>query len=175
MQATVQANGIETGKTGPINGNGAVESIGIAGIKVVQSPDRIRTVLGSCIGVAVYDRIAKIGGMAHVILPDSNEGSGDPGKFADTAVDLLVQELVDTGAEVKRLVAKIGGGAAMFGQATAVGLGVRNAEAVRKRLTHHAIRIAADALGGTRGRKMMLDPATGAVQVEIIGQDPEII
>jgi len=175
MQATVQANDIATKKSGLVSGNGTNESIGIAGIKVVTAPDRMRTVLGSCIGVAVYDRNAKIGGMAHVILPDSNEGSGDPGKFADTAVDMLVLKLVDTGAEARRLVAKIVGGAAMFGQSSAVGLGVRNAEAVRKRLTHHAIRIAADAIGGTKGRKMMLDPATGAVQVEVIGQDPEII
>ena len=58
--------------------------IGIAAIKVVKAPERVRTVLGSCIGVALYDRISKVGGMAHVILPDSSEGSGDPGKFADT-------------------------------------------------------------------------------------------
>lgn len=90
-------------------------SIGIAGIQVVKAPDTIRTVLGSCIGVAVYDRVAKVGGMAHVILPDSNEGSGDPGKFADTAVDLLVENLVAEGAEKKRVAAKMAGGATMFG------------------------------------------------------------
>lgn len=101
--------------TATVTGRVIMYSIGIAGIKVVNSSDTICTVLGSCIGVAVYDRVAKVGGMAHVILPDSKEGSGDPGKFADTAVDLLVENLVAEGAEKKRVAAKMVGGATMFG------------------------------------------------------------
>ena len=151
------------------------KSIGIAGLGVVERPDRIRTVLGSCIGVAIYDRVAKVGGMAHVILPCSEEGSGDPAKFADTAVDMLIDQVMEVGAERKRLTAKIVGGAAMFGDQVKASLGDRNAEAVCERLKHHAIRLAASDVGGTKERKMMLDPATGDVQVEIIGQEPEII
>ena len=155
--------------------SGKILSIGIAGIEVVRMPDRIRTVLGSCIGIAIYDCVAKIGGLAHVILPDSTQGSGDPGKFADTATDMLIERVVDAGAVRKRLVAKITGGASMFGNEPSLGLGERNAEAVRARLTHHAIRLAASATGGTKGRKMMLDPATGTVIVEIIGKSAEEI
>lgn len=153
--------------------SGQIHSIGIAGILVVHAPDQVRTVLGSCIGVALYDPVAKIGGMAHVILPDSREGSGEPGKFADTAIDLLLGELREAGADGKKVRAKITGGAAMFGGESLVSLGIRNAEAVRERLSHHAIRLVAEAIGGTKGRKMCLDPATGNVRVEIIGESPQ--
>lgn len=150
-------------------------SIGIAGIDVVKSPSRIRTVLGSCIGVALFDCVAKIGGMAHVILPASSEGTGNPAKFADTAVDLLLEMVLESGAKQERLAAKIVGGAVMFGDATSESLGLRNAEGVKQRLTHHKIRLVAEAIGGTKGRKMMLDPVDGSVKVEIIGEQAELI
>ncbi len=150
-------------------------SIGIAGIKVVRHPDRIRTTLGSCIGIAIYDRVARIGGLAHVMLPDSKSGQGDPGKFADTGVDLLVNELIGQGANRQRMAAKIGGGAAMFGRNNDNGLGARNAEAVRERLKRHAIRLAGEDVGGEKGRRMSLDPGTGDVIVQCIGCEPVTI
>lgn len=163
----------------PVPSNGTKEpvpvSLGIAEIKVIRAPERIRTVLGSCIGVALYDRGSGIGGMAHVMLPDSKQGSGQPSKFADTAVDILLDTVLKAGAVRDRLRAKIAGGAAMFGEASMGNLGDRNAEAVRERIRHHAIRMAGSALGGSKGRKMMLDPATGEVTVQIIGHDPEVI
>lgn len=154
---------------------GTIHAIGIAGIKIVKAPDRVRTVLGSCVGVALIDPAAGVGGLAHVMLPNSHEGSGDPGKFADTAVDLLLGELLSASAVRRRVIAKTVGGAVMFGDACRSTLGRRNAEAVEARLRHHAIRLAASALGGHKGRKMLLDPATGDVHVEIIGTAAEII
>ncbi|MFQ5462312.1 MAG: chemotaxis protein CheD [Phycisphaerae bacterium] len=164
----------KTRGTGDANG-ATVHSIGIAAVKVVKKPERIRTVLGSCIGVAVYDSVAGIGGMAHVILPDSTEGSGDPGKFADTAVDMLIEKLIEAGSVHKRLAAKIVGGAQMFGNKVCSGLGQRNAEAVKARLNHHTVQLVASAVGGGKGRKMQLDPATGEVHVAIIGQELEVL
>jgi chemotaxis protein CheD len=153
----------------------AVYSLGIAEIRVVRAPERIRTVLGSCVGVALYDRASGIGGMAHVMLPDSTQGTGQPGKFADTAVELLLEQVTKAGADPGRLRAKIAGGAAMFGEASMGNLGDRNAEAVRTRLQLRGVRVAGSALGGTKGRKMSLDPATGDVVVQIIGQPEEVI
>lgn len=152
-----------------------IHSIGIAEILVVRAPEQIRTVLGSCVGTALYDQAARVGGLCHVILPASKEGSGDPGKFADTAVDLLLNRLLAEGADAKCIVAKIAGGANMFSAQQTGGLGQRNADAVQARLTHHSISLIASALGGNKGRKMRLDPATGHVHVEIIGQAPLII
>ena len=152
-----------------------VHTIGIAGVKVVQHPERIRTTLGSCIGVVIYDRVAKIGGMAHVILPSSAEGRGDRGKFADTAVDWLLEDALSAGCNKERLAAKLAGGASMFGPTTDNGLGERNAAAVKERLKHHAIRIVAEDIGGQKGRKILLDPGTGEVEVQIIGAKPTVI
>ena len=150
-------------------------SVGIAEVKVVAQPDTIQTVLGSCIGIAIYDRVAKIGGLAHVVLPDSKAGKGDRGKFADTAVDWLVDELMGAGCIKARLAAKITGGASMFGPVSNTGIGVRNAEAVKERLGHHSIRLVAEHTGGDKGRKMILNPESGEVQVRFIGAEPIVI
>lgn len=152
-----------------------IHSIGIADVKVVASPDKIRTVLGSCIGVALFDRVAKVGGMAHVILPSSAHGHGDKGKFADTAVDWLLEDVLKAGCVKGRLKAKITGGASMFGKKVDAGIGERNIQAVKERLSHHSIQLLAEAVGGLKGRKMLLDPATGQVEVSIIGAQPEVI
>lgn len=145
-------------------------SIGIAEIDVVREPDTIRTVVGSCIAIALYDQVTKIGGMAHVILPDSKKGAGDPGKFADTAIDLLRSAVLAEGAKVKNLTCKIAGGATMFGSASTPGLGSRNADAVEANLKRLNVRIAGSDLGGSKGRQITLDPATGSVLMNIIGE-----
>jgi chemotaxis protein CheD len=152
-----------------------VHRIGIAGLKVVKHPDKIQTTLGSCIGIAMYDRVSKVGGMAHVMLPSSSGCHGDRGKFADTAVDWLLEDAVKAGCDKKRLAAKITGGASMFGPASDNGLGERNVKAVKERLAHHSIRLVAEDVGGQKGRRMMLNPDTGVVEVQIIGSEPRSI
>ncbi len=149
--------------------------IGIAGIRVAAAPERVRTVLGSCIGIAIYDRAAKVGGLAHVILPSSQEGTGERGKFADTAVDDLLAQVLAAGGVRGRVQAKIAGGASMFGKPSPNGLGERNARAVRERLGEHAIPLVAEDCGGDKGRKITLDPSGGDVEVQIIGQAPRTI
>lgn len=150
-------------------------NIGIAGLKVAAPPDQVRTVLGSCVGVALFDRVSKVGGLCHVMLPSSECGQGDRGKFADTAVDWLVEDVVNAGGELKRLTAKICGGASMFGPTVDNGIGERNIKAVRDRLSHHSVRIAAQDVGGKKGRKMTLDPETGEVTVQFIGSESRTI
>lgn len=154
---------------------GETHNIGIAEIKIAKCPDKLRTVLGSCVGVAIFDRISKVGGIAHVMLPDSSIGRGDKGKFADTAVDALVEDIARAGGQLKRLVAKISGGASMFGANVDKGIGERNIVAVKDRLKMHTIRLAAEDVGGTKGRRMILDPASGEVTVQIIGAEPAVI
>lgn len=141
----------------------------------MAAPEQVRTVLGSCVGIAVFDPVSRVGGLAHVLLPCSALGHGDRGKFADTAVDWLLDEAISAGCEKQRLVAKIGGGASMFGNHVDNGIGEKNIRAVKERLSRHSIRLVAESVGGTRGRKMLLDPATGRVEVQIIGSEPEII
>lgn len=152
-----------------------VHTIGIAGLKVVEQPDKVRTVLGSCVGVAIFDRVAKRGGLAHVMLPSSEGCHGDRGKFADTAVDWLIEDMVKAGCDKRRLTAKISGGASMFGTAVDNGIGERNIKAVRERLSKHAVRLLAEDVGGLKGRKMMMDPGTGSVEVQLIGSEPTVL
>lgn len=148
-----------------------IHNIGIAGLKVAAPPDQIRTVLGSCVGIAIYDRAARLGGLAHVILPSSTRGAGDRRKFADTAIDWLLDELHKAGAARARLAAKIAGGAKMFGSATTTLIGDRNIEAVRERLRFHRIPLEGADVGGDKGRKMTFDPATAVVTVQAIGAE----
>ena len=108
-------------------------------------------------------------------MPDSRTGSGDPKKFADTAIDILIEELLAAGASRSKLAAKISGGAAMFGPAAAGNLGDRNLEAVRAKLSECGVPLKGEAVGGTKGRKMFLVPANGEVRVEIIGEASQTI
>ena len=155
--------------------NGTVHNVAIGGLVVALEPDKLRTVLGSCVGIVVYDPERKVGGLAHSILPEATTESTELGKFADQAVDNLIMQLLSIGADKKRLVAKLFGCATMFGSQERNGLGDRNAVAAQQRLEQNGIPILATALGGTKGRKMMFDPATGAARVEIIGEAAEII
>lgn len=154
---------------------GEILNIGIAEIKVAHCPDSLRTVLGSCVGVAVFDRVAKVGGIAHVMLPDSSMGKGAKGKFADTAVEALIEDVLMAGGQKPRLAAKISGGASMFGAKVDNGIGDRNIKAVKERLAKFGIRLVSEDVGGQKGRRMMLDPKTCDVTVQIIGSDPVTI
>jgi chemotaxis protein CheD len=153
----------------------ACKLVGIGGLEIAQSPDKLKTVLGSCVGIVLHDPRMRIAGLAHAILPTSEDGLGEPGKFADLAVDNLIDVLTRGGARRNGLQAKLIGGANMFGIPTSIPLGERNAEAARERLGKHRIPIIAEQLGGTKGRKMIVDPETGRVEVELIGESKTVI
>ena len=157
-------------------GGPRIHTVGIGILKVVAAPEKLRTVLGSCIGIAVFDSQLQIAGLAHSILPQGSEEIEQLGKFADQAVDNLVVRLTALGASRTRLTAKLVGGAAMFGTANnGAQLGERNAEAARRRLQAYDIPIIGEAAGGTKGRKVLVDPDTGNIEVAIIGSEPVII
>lgn len=149
--------------------------IGVAAIHVARSPDRVRTLLGSCVGVVLYDPKAKVGGVAHIMLPSSSLCHGHRGKFADTGVDGLLGDALSAGCHKERLRAKIAGGAAIFGLGIAEHIGSQNIQAVRERLAHHDIRLVAEDVGGTQGRRILFDPDTGQVEVEFNGGGASII
>lgn len=91
--------------------------VGMADLNICKSPNAITTLgLGSCIGIAIYDPVTKIGGLAHIMLPDSTKirNNSNIAKFADTGIVELVNRMVRAGAGRTRMVAKIAGGAKMF-------------------------------------------------------------
>ena len=136
----------------------AAYHVGMADIIVITAPATLVTLgLGSCIGLVLFDTIGKVAGMAHIMLPDSRDAGAvpKPGKFADTAVPRLLQELSSLGALPSNLQAKIAGGAQMFNipgkDSGLLAVGARNIEATKKWLSHFNIPLVAEDTGGEHG------------------------
>ena len=152
---------------------------GMAEIQIGSSGDRIQALgLGSCVGLVIYDKASRIGGMAHIMLPDSQVNRGEltqPGKFADTAVPELLELVINKGGNRGRLVVKIAGGAEMFTFAgkdsPKLAVGQRNVEATRKHLKQAGLRITAEDVGGNHGRTFEIDLETLEATIKIVGQN----
>ena len=148
--------------------------VGMADYKVGQAPSTIISYgLGSCIGISLYDPQAKVGGLLHIMLPDSTQArpTDNPAKFADTGLPLVLKDVLALGASRAKLVAKIAGGAQMFAFANATDImrvGVRNAEAAKKILRELNIRLIAEDTGGSYGRTVSIDMETGVYKVKTI-------
>ncbi|MDE6737489.1 MAG: chemotaxis protein CheD [Lachnospiraceae bacterium] len=160
---------------------GKVIKVGMADLNVCVSPDSITTLgLGSCVGIAVRDPVTKIGGLAHIMLPDSTAiriNSNIP-KFADTGIEELVKQVVAKGANRSRLVAKIAGGAQMFAFQTKndmVRVGERNVEATKKKLAQLKIPILAEDTGKNYGRTVIFYPETGDFVIRAVGKSESVI
>ncbi|CAM4033892.1 chemotaxis protein CheD [Lederbergia lenta] len=157
--------------------------VGIADMKIVQAPNKIRTLgLGSCVGVIIYDPNKKMAGMAHIMLPDSSLAKGNKAmnvaKFADTAIKALTKELITLGANRSNLKAKISGGAQMFqfsSKNEQMRIGPRNVEAVKKELQKLNIQLISEDTGGNSGRTIEFNPDSLALQINTVYQDQVVI
>ena len=151
--------------------------VGMADLKLCKSPDAITTLgLGSCVGIALRDPITKVGGLAHIMLPDSTKIANNQciAKFADTGIAELVRIMVENGASRNRIVAKIAGGAQMFAlqsKSETMAVGARNAEAVTKILGEMKIPILARDTGDSYGRTVEFFPETGDFVIKAVGRD----
>ncbi len=142
----------------------------MAGIRFGQSPEVLETLLGSCVGIAVWDELARCGGLAHTVLPDSQGKVTSPGKFVDTAVTELKKRLIERGASPHRLKAKIAGGALMFGKKTGETVGKKNCDAALRYLQQHNIKLVAEHIGGEKGRVIRFSLGDWSVEVEVARQ-----
>lgn len=155
--------------------------VGMADLKVCKSPNGITTLgLGSCVGIALRDPNTKIGGLAHIMLPDSKaiRNNTNIPKFADTGIEELVKQVVAAGAGRNRLVAKIAGGAQMFAfqnKSDLVRVGERNVEAVKKKLQELKIPIQAEDTGKNYGRTVIFYPETGNFVIRSVGKAEIVI
>ena len=162
---------------------GQMIKVGMADLKICKAPDAVTTLgLGSCIGIAIRDPQTKIGGLAHIMLPDSTQIKSqilNVPKFADTGTKELVNQLVKAGAGRARLVAKIAGGAQMFSfQGTGndmMAVGERNAQAVRKVLAELRIPILSEDCGLNYGRTVEFFPETGDYVIKAVGKPVKTI
>ena len=142
-------------------------NVKMGGIDYCSAPGTLTTLLGSCVGVAIWDQVAKVGGLAHIVLPDSAGRQAGPGKFADTAIAEIKRRLLGRGANPRHLAAKIAGGATMFGKRTERDVGAKNHLAVVKHLKEQAIRLLAEEVGGSKGRMVSFSPDDGSLAVFI--------
>lgn len=149
---------------------------GMGKIVMASAPDAITTVLGSCVGVAIYHPRTKQGLLAHIVLPASSGRASMPGKFADTAVPQMLKELASKGIYDPTLVIKIAGGSNMFGlPAGPMQVGESNLVAVEAEMTKAKLRIASRHVGGNKGRRVTLDCQTGMFRVEVVGSEVVIL
>lgn len=158
-----------------------VIKVGMADLKTGRDTDVITTLgLGSCIGIALYDPSTKIGGLAHIMLPDSTaiKNNSNIAKFADTGIEELLNQMIKMGARKNKIVAKIAGGAKMFqmsGGSIVGNVGERNAESSRETLKKLGIRLIAEDTGLNYGRTVELYCENGNFLIKSVGKDVKMI
>ena len=131
--------------------------------------------LGSCIGLAMIDRVARMAGLAHIVLPEAREENRAPGKFADLAVPELIRRLCQLGGTPTRFEAALVGGAKMFELEGGLDVGARNEQAVRDALAREGIAVRAARTGGQQGRTMRVDVSSGTVTVRAARAAPIVL
>lgn len=153
----------------------------MADLKLARAPDKLMTAgLGSCIGICIIDRQVKLACLAHIMLPSSAQAKNpeNKAKFADSALEIVMEEMLKGGASRSRLQAKIAGGAQMFkfsGESDIMKIGERNAVSVETHLNKYNIPILARDTGGNYGRTITFDAETGELLVRTIGHGERII
>jgi chemotaxis protein CheD len=151
--------------------HGETIAIGLGEIHVTDRPSAVLACLGlgSCIGLSGYDPVSQVGGMVHIVLPQSAGGSNVvSAKYANTAVPHLIGEMQKLGAVRTRIVWKMAGGALMSlsaGAGSLFRMGERNNEATIAALNEAGMRVSGADTGGTIGRTMRLFLETGRVTV----------
>ena len=150
-------------------------TVGMGEVMVAESPHVLRCIgIGSCIAVALYDRAAAIGGLAHIMLPQIAESSdkSSPARYSDAAVAMMGNEMQERDVSICNLKAKIFGGANMFSDIISPGstmnIGQRNISAVREELLKHDIEIIVEDVGGHVGRSVQFNMRDCSVVIRTI-------
>lgn len=147
----------------------------MADFAVSNSPNLILTTysLGSCLGIAVYDPVARAGGLLHTMLPDSNLQPEkvllQPGMFVDTGFNALLRAISELDAEPERLKIYVAGGAQIMDSTGFFNIGKKNYDALAEILKQERLQIYAEQVGGLVNRTMHLNIATGGVSLKVSG------
>lgn len=131
----------------------------------------VDTILGSCVAVCLFDQKIKIGGINHYMLPLWNgEGLASP-KYGNIAIEKLIEKMLRNGATKENMIAKIFGGACQT--SNTINVGSKNIQIAREQLAQHTIKIVAEDVGGSVGRKIIYDTGTGKVLMKLISKSNE--
>ncbi|MCE5278998.1 MAG: chemotaxis protein CheD [Planctomycetaceae bacterium] len=155
--------------------------VGVADMRISNQPGDVVVThaLGSCLGLAVHDPQGRIGGILHVMLPQSQinpeKAKVNPYMFVDTGVPAFFNELMARGAVRGRLVVKLAGGAnVQGGQEDRFAIGKRNYLLLRKMLWKNNILVKAEEVGGSSPRTMYLDVDSGRTWLLVNGQEKDL-
>jgi chemotaxis protein CheD len=149
--------------------------VGISDIKVSNNKDDvvITYALGSCIGIAVYDPVVRVGGLLHYMLPDSTldqvKARENPEMFADTGIPALFKSCYKLGAEKKRMVVKVAGGASILDDTNFFRIGQKNIMAMRKIFWKNNVMVDKEDTGLNCNRTVRLEMSTGKVYIRSSG------
>ncbi len=158
--------------TSPVLKDEVMVAIGLGEMHVSTDTNTVLACLGlgSCIGVSAYDPVARVGAMAHIVLPQGNEldCQRTPAKFANSALPYLVMEMERKGAIKNRIILKIAGGAKIINNVPAksiLDIGDRNVTAIKIAFAEHQLKIKSEDLLGKLGRSLWLHIETGITRV----------
>jgi chemotaxis protein CheD len=149
--------------------------VGVSDMKTSSDPAAtlVTYSLGSCIGIAVYDPVAKAGGLLHYMLPESTldgtKAKNNPFMFADTGIPALFKDTYRLGAKKQRMKVVVVGGAQILDQKGFFNIGKRNHMAVRKIFWKNQVMIDHEDVGGNVNRTIRLDVATGEIHIKVSG------
>jgi len=144
-------------------GSGKTQHINQGEYAVGKDPElMITTLLGSCVAACLYDPVAKVGGMNHILLPEDTGGAASGASFGVNAMELLINAVVKQGGDRRRLEAKVFGGGRMVKGLS--NIGERNVAFVKKFLGAEGINCVSESTGGDAGRRVQFWPHSGKVR-----------
>jgi chemotaxis protein CheD len=152
--------------------------VGVADMAASNDPsaDLITYSLGSCLGITLYDPSTKVGGLLHVMLPDSGidaaKAASAPYMFVDTGIPRLFQAVCNLGGDRRRVIIKVAGGAQFLDAAGVFNIGERNQRALNELLARNGYSIQAREVGGVCSRTIRLDMSTGKLGIRSPGLEP---
>jgi chemotaxis protein CheD len=155
--------------------------VGLAELVVSNNPNAVLTTysLGSCLGVALYDPVARVGGLLHAMLPDSNidpaKAEAFPGMFVDTGLPALLKGACQMRAEKRRLKIYVAGGAQIMDDNNVFNIGGRNCAALAEFLRKENLQVDAQQLGGHANRTVYFSIGTGQVRLKVSGCPNEVM
>lgn len=150
--------------------------IGVSDMKVSNDPESVLVTysLGSCIGVAIWDRLAHVGGMLHYMLPESSldpaKAQANPFMFADTGIPALFKAAYGLGAKKQNMKVVVVGGAQVLDQEGFFNIGKRNHMAIRKMFWKNNVMVDYENVGGNSNRTLKLTVRDGKVWLKVSGE-----
>jgi chemotaxis protein CheD len=158
-----------------------IVKIGMADLGVSKHPSILTTLgLGSCVGIALYEPSTKIAGLAHIMLPSSTQARNNSNiaKFADTAIEKVIDDMIKLGARKANIIAKLAGGAQMFNfnpLSEMMKVGSRNVAAAKEKLHDLGIPIVSEDTGGNYGRTIELYSDDGRLIIKTVKRGIKVI